>query len=57
MQSAPGRPACKARARIVEPPADHDYGADYWADRSYGALDLEDHRWVIAQRLRNPPVR
>jgi uncharacterized glyoxalase superfamily protein PhnB len=29
-------------ARIVDEPTTHDYGADYWADRSYGALDPED---------------
>ena len=38
-------------ARIVEDPATHDYGADYWADRSYGALDPEGHLWWITQRL------
>ncbi len=42
-------------ARIVEEPATHDYGSDYWADRSYGALDPEGHLWWIAQRLRDPP--
>ncbi len=44
-------------ARIVEEPATHDYGEDYWADRSYGALDPEGHMWWITQRLRNPPAR
>jgi uncharacterized glyoxalase superfamily protein PhnB len=44
-------------ARIVEEPATHDYGADYWSDRSYGALDPEGHMWWITQRLRNPPAR
>ena len=42
-------------ARIVEEPAVHDYGDDYWSDRSYGALDPEGHLWWITQRLRNPP--
>jgi uncharacterized glyoxalase superfamily protein PhnB len=45
-----------ARARgatIVEEPATHDYGDDYWADRSYGALDPEGHLWWITQRLRS----
>ena len=42
-------------ARIIEEPATHDYGADYWADRSYGALDPEGHLWWITQRVRNPP--
>lgn len=41
-------------ARIVEEPATHDYGADYWADRSYGVLDLEGHLWWFTQRLRSP---
>jgi uncharacterized glyoxalase superfamily protein PhnB len=44
-------------ARIVEEPATHDHGADYWADRSYGALDLEGHMWWVTQRLRSVPVR
>src|SRR6202035_4410649 len=44
-------------ARTVEEPATHDYGEDYWADMSYGALDPEGHLWWITQRLRNPPAR
>jgi uncharacterized glyoxalase superfamily protein PhnB len=46
-----------AGAKIVEEPATHDYGADYWADRSYGALDLEGHMWWITQRVRDPTKR
>jgi uncharacterized glyoxalase superfamily protein PhnB len=42
-------------ARVVEELAVHDYGQDHWADRSYGALDPEDHLWWITERLRNPP--
>jgi uncharacterized glyoxalase superfamily protein PhnB len=41
-------------ARIIEELASHDYGEDYWADRSYGALDPEGHAWWITQRVRNP---
>jgi uncharacterized glyoxalase superfamily protein PhnB len=41
-------------ADIVEEPTTHDYGQDYWSDRSYCALDLEGHVWWITQRLRNP---
>ena len=41
-------------ATIIEEPATHDYGDDYWTDRSYGALDCEGHVWWITQRLRNP---
>jgi len=48
--------ARKRGARIVEELAVHDYGEAYWSDRSYGALDLEDHLWWITQRLRNPPA-
>lgn len=46
-----------ARARgalIVAEPETHDYGDDYWTDRSYAVLDLEGHLWWITQRLRNP---
>ena len=39
-------------ARVVEEPATHDYGAEYWTDRSYGALDPEGHLWWVTQRLR-----
>ncbi len=41
-------------AQIVAEPETHDYGDDYWTDRSYAALDLEGHLWWITQRLRNP---
>jgi hypothetical protein len=30
-----------ARAKIDQEPCVHDYGAEYWADRGYGAQDLE----------------
>jgi uncharacterized glyoxalase superfamily protein PhnB len=42
-----------AGATIVSEPAVHDYGDDHWADRSYGALDLDGHIWWFAQRLRS----
>jgi uncharacterized glyoxalase superfamily protein PhnB len=42
-------------ARIVDEPTIHDYGDEYWSDRSYGAVDPEGHMWWISQRLRNPP--
>lgn len=41
-----------AGAKIIEEPSDHDYGAEYWTDRCYGALDLEGHLWWFTQRLR-----
>lgn len=40
-------------AQIVQEPATQDYGADYWSDRSYGAVDPEGHLWWITQRLRS----
>jgi len=44
-----------AGATVIEEPAVHDYGADHWSDRSYGALDPEGHMWWFTERLRNPP--
>ena len=41
-----------AGARIVAEPELHDYGAEYWADRSYGAIDPEGHLWWFTQRMR-----
>ena len=41
-------------AIILDEPKVHDYGADYWADRSYGALDLEGHLWWFTERVRDP---
>ena len=43
-----------AGARIVNELADHDYGEDYWTDRSYGCEDLEGHHWWFCERLRSP---
>jgi uncharacterized glyoxalase superfamily protein PhnB len=41
-----------AGARIVAEPELHDYGAEYWADRSYGCIDPEGHLWWFTQRVR-----
>jgi uncharacterized glyoxalase superfamily protein PhnB len=41
-------------AKIVDEPVVHDYGEDYWSDRSYGACDPEGHLWWFSQRLRSP---
>ena len=41
-----------AGAKIVNELADHDYGEQYWTDRSYGAADPEGHMWWFAQRMR-----
>ena len=43
-----------AGAQIIDEPKVHDYGEDYWADRSYGAVDLEGHMWWFTQRVRDP---
>ncbi len=40
-------------ATIVDEPKVHDYGDAYWADRSYGATDVEGHLWWFSQRLRS----
>jgi uncharacterized glyoxalase superfamily protein PhnB len=42
-----------AGAKIIQEPETHDYGADYWTDRGYGALDPEGHLWWITQRIRS----
>ena len=39
-------------ARIAQEPVTNDYGAEYWTDRSYAALDLDGHLWWFVQRLR-----
>lgn len=41
-----------AGAKIIREPETNDYGDDYWADRSYGALDPEGHLWWFMQRMR-----
>src|SRR5678816_2053366 len=43
-----------AGAKIMEEPATHDYGEEYWSDRSYRAQDLEGHQWWFMQRVREP---
>ena len=41
-----------AGATIVEEPTVHDYGEEYWADKTYRAVDLEGHHWWFMQRVR-----
>jgi uncharacterized glyoxalase superfamily protein PhnB len=43
-----------AGATIFDEPKVHDYGEDYWADKSYGATDPEGHHWWFTQRVRDP---
>ncbi len=40
-----------AGAVIETEPKTTDYGEDYWADRSYAAVDPEGHRWWFSQRM------
>ncbi len=44
-------------ATITSEPATHDYGDDYWSDRSYGASDPEGHAWWFMHRVRGQPAR
>lgn len=44
--------AVKKGAVVVRELETNDYGADYWSDRSYGALDPEGHLWWFMQRMR-----
>lgn len=46
--------ARRAGAVIIAEPALHDYGAEYWADRSYGCIDPDGHMWWFTQRVRDP---
>jgi uncharacterized glyoxalase superfamily protein PhnB len=46
-----------AGAKIVEPPTTHDYGDDYWTDRSYRAEDPEGHTWWFWHRVREGKPR
>lgn len=41
-----------AGADVCYEPTTTDYGADYWADRSYAAFDPEGHLWWFMQRVR-----
>jgi len=45
---------CSIRYGIIREPRTDDYGDDYWADRTYGALDPEGHLWWFMQRMREP---
>lgn len=45
----------RAGAVICMGPETHDYGDDYWVDRTYQAIDPEGHRWWFMQRLSQGP--
>jgi uncharacterized glyoxalase superfamily protein PhnB len=44
--------AKEAGATIVMAPETHDYGEEYWADRTYEAIDVGGHHWWFTQRMR-----
>jgi uncharacterized glyoxalase superfamily protein PhnB len=46
--------AREAGATIELEPEVHDYGEDYWSDRTYGCVDVGGHHWWFSQRLRSP---
>lgn len=41
-----------AGAVITKEPETHDYGDDYWVDRTYECRDIGGHHWWFTQRLR-----
>jgi uncharacterized glyoxalase superfamily protein PhnB len=41
-----------AGAKIVNEPETHDYGDDYWADRTYECEDVGGHHWWFSERVR-----
>jgi uncharacterized glyoxalase superfamily protein PhnB len=44
--------ALEAGAVLTRDLETHDYGDDYWVDRSYECRDLGGHHWWFTQRLR-----
>ena len=44
----------EAGATILMEPETHDYGEDYWSDRTYECRDIGGHSWWFVQRMRNP---
>jgi uncharacterized glyoxalase superfamily protein PhnB len=42
-----------AGATIANEPKTTDYGAEYWSDRNYEAIDPEGHHFWFAQRMRS----
>jgi uncharacterized glyoxalase superfamily protein PhnB len=40
-------------AVIADEPTTQDHGPEYWADRSYRAIDPEGHHWYFMQRVRD----
>lgn len=42
-----------AGANIVQELETHDYGEEYWTDRTYGCTDIGGHHWWFAQRMKS----
>ena len=42
----------EAGGAILQEPSVHDYGSDYWADKSYECRDVGGHHWWVSQRMR-----
>ena len=45
-----------AGATIVSDPEVHDYGEEYWADKTYEAVDIGGHHWWFSERVKGPGV-
>ena len=45
-----------AGATIVSDPEVHDYGEEYWADKTYECVDVGGHHWWFSQRVKGPGV-
>lgn len=46
-----------AGAEITREPTTDDYGDEYGAHRTYGAVDVEGHHWWFMKRVRAPQKR
>ena len=42
-------------ARIIQELETHDYGEDYWSDRTYECEDIGGHRGWFSQRMTSGP--
>lgn len=43
-----------AGAVVTQEIQTHDYGEDYWVDRSYECRDIGGHHWWFSERVRGP---
>ena len=47
--------AVASGAKITAKIETHDYGEEYWTDRSYGCQDIGGHQWWFSERVRTSP--